>query len=191
MATALSPYAAYGNHGGTPYGVMPVSQIAQSLAPLNLPRQAQVPGAQVSGAMNAAWFRAPDALTQQGGIALSPLAANVAGIDGIGAKAGAAPDIGGTFLGMNQGQWGNINTGLNALGALGGVYGSLRGIRQAKDAFNFNKGVINTNLANSIGDFNRRLEDVAASRAAYGGMGQDYVDNYVERHRARDTRREK
>jgi len=184
MATAWNPLAAYGNYA-SPYGVMPASHIAQSLAPLNLPRQAQMPGAPVPGAMNAAWFRAPDALT--GGIALSPLAQSVGGI---GAKSGV-PDIGGTFLGMNQGQWGNLNTGLNALGALGGVYSTLRGLNQAKDAFNFNKGVINTNLANSIGDFNRRLEDVAASRAAYGGMGQDYVDNYVERHRARDTRREK
>jgi len=184
MATGMNPLAVYGNYAG-PYGVMPVSRIAQNLASFGTAQQ-QMPGAQVPG-MDAAWFRAPDGLTQQGGIALSPLAQNVAGI---GAKAGAA-DIGGTFLGMNQGQWGNLNTGLQALGTLGGVYSTLRGLNQARDAFNFNKGIVNTHLANSIGDFNRRLEDVAQSRAAYHGMGQDYVDGYVDRHRARDRRQEK
>jgi len=119
-------------------------------------------------------------------------AANMSSLGGVSAANMQAPS--GTIFGLNQNQIGMIGGLGQALASFGGIYSSLKGLKQAQRAFDFNKGVINTNLENSITDHNRRLNDLASSRAAYYGKQGDekqaFINDYTGRWEARDRRKD-
>lgn len=70
------------------------------------------------------------------------------------------------------------------LAGLGNIYLGLQGMKQQKKAFEFNKGVINTNLGNAITDYNRRLGDTLANRALNNGQGQGWVSSQLQKYSA-------
>lgn len=78
----------------------------------------------------------------------------------------------------------NLDTakfGIDALSALGGLYVGMKGVKQAKEQFNFQKNLANTNMANQIQSYNTALSDRATSRAAQqGNMSQEQVADYIK-----------
>jgi hypothetical protein len=78
--------------------------------------------------------------------------------------------------------FGSIAQGLSGLG---NIYLGLQGLKQQKKAFEFNKGVVNTNLNNSISDYNRRLNDTLQNRALNNGGGQAYVSQQMSQWQAK------
>lgn len=100
-------------------------------------------------------------------------------------------DILGKLDGMNQkpSPWatgaqtfGQIAQGL---GSLGSMYLGYQQMKGQKKAFEFNKGVMNTNLSNSIADYNRRLGDTLSNRALNNGQGQGWVSSELAKHSAK------
>ena len=71
------------------------------------------------------------------------------------------------------------------LAGLGNIYMGLQGLKQQKKAFEFNKGVVNTNLNNSIMDYNRRLHDTLTNRSLNNGQGQAYVSSQMAQWQAK------
>jgi len=78
--------------------------------------------------------------------------------------------------------FGNISQGLTGLGS---IYLGYQAMKQQKKAFEFNKGVVNTNLNNSIMDYNRRLGDTLANRALNNGQGQGWVSDQLAKYSAK------
>jgi len=103
-----------------------------------------------------------------------------------------APD--GTILGLNQNQIGMIGGLASGLASLGGAYSAFKGVKLANKQFNYNRGMMDAQFANSIEDYNRRLSDVARSRGDYyGGTMSDpnkiYESDYTRRWEAKDRRK--
>lgn len=71
------------------------------------------------------------------------------------------------------------------LAGLGNIYLGLQGMKQQKKAFEFNKGVTNTNLNNSINDYNRRLNDTLTNRSLNNGGGQSYISDQLSKYSAK------
>ena len=71
------------------------------------------------------------------------------------------------------------------LAGLGSIYLGLQGMKQQKKAFEFNKGVTNTNLNNSINDYNRRLNDTLTNRSLNNGGGQGYISEQLAKYSAK------
>lgn len=86
--------------------------------------------------------------------------------------------------GFQQGvqTFGTITQGL---ASLANIYMGMKGLKQQKEAFNFNKGVVNTNLGNAITDYNRRLGDTLANRALNNGQGQGWVSQQLAQYQAK------
>lgn len=80
---------------------------------------------------------------------------------------------------------GTFGTITQGLASLGNIYMGLKGLKLQKEAFNFNKGVTNTNLNNSIMDYNRRLEDTLANRSLNNGQGQGWVSQQLAKYSAK------
>ena len=78
--------------------------------------------------------------------------------------------------------FGNISQGLTGLGS---IYLGYQAMKQQKKAFEFNKGVMNTNLNNSIMDYNRRLGDTLANRALNNGQGEGWVSSQLAKYSAK------
>ena len=78
--------------------------------------------------------------------------------------------------------FGNISQGLTGLGS---IYLGYQAMKQQKKAFEFNKGVVNTNLNNSIMDYNRRLGDTLANRALNNGQGEGWVSSQLAKYSAK------
>ena len=78
--------------------------------------------------------------------------------------------------------FGTISQGLASLGS---IYLGLQGMKQQKKAFEFNKGVTNTNLNNSINDYNRRLNDTLTNRSLNNGGGQGYISEQLAKYSAK------
>lgn len=78
--------------------------------------------------------------------------------------------------------FGSIAQGLSGLGQ---IYLGYQAMKQQKKAFEFNKGVTNTNLNNSIMDYNRRLNDTLANRALNNGQGQGWVSSELAKYSAK------
>lgn len=78
----------------------------------------------------------------------------------------------------------NVNTGrlgIEGLSQLLAGLTSLGGLKQAKDQFNFQKGVTTKNMQNSVSDYNRQLSDTINARAAQNGnMSKSDISKYVE-----------
>ena len=78
--------------------------------------------------------------------------------------------------------FGNIAQGL---ASLGNIYLGYQALKQQKKAFEFNKGVTNTNLNNAIADYNRRLGDTLTNRALNNGQGQGWVSDQLAKYSAK------
>lgn len=81
-----------------------------------------------------------------------------------------------------------LSAGMNMAGNLANIWSGYQQNRLARDNFNFQKGIMNTNLANQIASYNTALEDTIRSR--YSSREQEanpnLVSNYLERNRARN-----
>lgn len=81
-----------------------------------------------------------------------------------------------------------LSAGMSMAGNLANIWSGIQQNRLARDNFNFQKGVMNTNLANQIASYNTALEDTIRSR--YSSREQEanpnLVNNYLERNRARN-----
>jgi hypothetical protein len=98
-----------------------------------------------------------------------------------------APDVGagGGFWG-GLGGW-NMDTAKLALGGLqtlGNLWMGARALKMAKEQFNYQKGVTETNLVNSIQSYNTALQDRANNRADATNSSQASADAYVEANKA-------
>lgn len=71
------------------------------------------------------------------------------------------------------------------LAGLGSIYLGLQGMKEQKKMNKFNMGMANTNMNNSILDYNRRLEGTLQNRALNNGGGQGYVSEQLARYSAR------
>lgn len=69
--------------------------------------------------------------------------------------------------------------GLQGLGTLGGLWGTLQSNRLARDSLNFQKDFAQKNLANSIKSYNTALTDRAASRGFVQGDSQEKTQQYI------------
>lgn len=86
--------------------------------------------------------------------------------------------------GMNfLGEGGMLDFGLQGLQTIAGIVNANKVNKLARDQFNFQKGVANTNLNNTISSYNTRLADRARSRGFVEGQSQDQVDEYVNNNR--------
>jgi hypothetical protein len=119
---------------------------------------------------------------------------------------GTAPQIGYDFTGMNSGDtaltsgsglgggnnsgWGSLNTGqklgigLQGLQTIGGLIGAFGSLGLARDQFNLQKDVLNTNLKNQIQSYNTSLEDKARSRGVVEGTSAADTQSYIDSHKA-------
>lgn len=71
------------------------------------------------------------------------------------------------------------------LAGLGSMYLGYQQMKQQKKAFEFNKNVVNTNLGNSISDYNRRLNDTLQNRALNNGQGSGWVSQQLAQYSAK------
>lgn len=78
--------------------------------------------------------------------------------------------------------FGNIAQGLSGLGQ---IYLGYQAMKQQKKAFKFNKSIANTNMNNSIMDYNRRLNDTLANRALNNGQGSGWVSEQLSKYSAK------
>lgn len=101
------------------------------------------------------------------------------GATGIGAAAGASKGLG-TGLGFNVGTG---QLALSGLGSLAGIWGANQQNKLAKDQFQFQKDVTNTNLNNQIKSYNTTLEDRLSSRGAMEGRSAEYTADEIARRR--------
>jgi len=79
----------------------------------------------------------------------------------------------------------NFGTLAQGLSGLGSMYLGFQNMKQQKKEFNFNKGIINTNMANSIMDYNRRLGDTLANRSLNNGKGDSWAAAELAKYSAK------
>jgi hypothetical protein len=90
----------------------------------------------------------------------------------------------GSGLGMNLG---TAQLALGGLQTIAGIWGAWQANKLAKDQLNFQKGVVNTNLANQVQSYNTTLEDRARSRAHTQNQDPSTADDYIAKHSLRRT----
>ena len=101
-----------------------------------------------------------------------------------------APSMGGN-MGPATGLGMNLGTGqllLGGLGAIGNFWTAFQAQKQAKEQFNFQKGITNTNLANQIQSYNTTLSDKINSRIAQEGGDPSEAKTYIENNKLTDER---
>jgi hypothetical protein len=76
-----------------------------------------------------------------------------------------------------------IGLALDGIGTIGSLWAGFKQLSLAKEKFNYEKGITDTNLANSIKSYNTALEDRARSRAFTEGRSQDEANAYVEKNK--------
>jgi hypothetical protein len=130
------------------------------------------------------------AMQNMGSTALTPPVgvSNTVGINGVAAGLGR----GGINLPQAATPFGmNLGTGQLILGgvqALGNLWAAFQAQKLAKEQFNFQKGVTNTNLANQIQSYNTSLADRINARAFTEGRSEVYAEQYIDKNKMRDTR---
>lgn len=88
-----------------------------------------------------------------------------------------------TFL-NSDGSWNlqNIGAGIQGLASLASSFGNLymgnKALKFAKDQFNFQKDLANTNLNNSIKSYNTKLGDIANTRSVMETGSTGKYDNW-------------
>lgn len=86
------------------------------------------------------------------------------------------------LMSQNQTLGMNIPTmqlGLGGIQTLAGLYTGLQSLGLAKDQFNFQKGLAQTNLNNSVQSYNTSLTDRANARAVVEGQSNADRDAYI------------
>lgn len=113
------------------------------------------------------------------------------GITGPGVGQQVAPQVGGinnnlsTPLGMNLGTGQLV---LGGIGTIGNLWSAWQAQKLAKEQFNYQKGITDTNLANQIQSYNTALTDRITSRGFTQGDSQSTIDQYIEENSIRDRR---
>lgn len=102
-----------------------------------------------------------------------------------GAAAGAAAPAGAVGLGMNVGTG---QLALAGLGAVGNIMSAFNAQKLAKKQFEYQKGITDTNLANSIQSYNTTLADRGRARAAQEGQSPQDAAAYIANNSLRDRR---
>ena len=89
-----------------------------------------------------------------------------------------------TFADMSGLQ--KLSAGLGMIGNLSNIWSGIQQNRLARDNFDFQKGVMNTNLANQISSYNTALEDRVAGRYSERERtaNQSEINDYLDRNRA-------
>lgn len=86
--------------------------------------------------------------------------------------------------------WGDLSgleklkTGLGIAGGLAEIWSGIQQNRLARDSFEFNKGLAQTNLANQIMSYNTALEDRMNARYSSANRDQAAIDKYIADHKA-------
>ena len=113
------------------------------------------------------------------------------GITGPGVGQQVAPQVGGinnnlsTPLGMNLGTGQLV---LGGIGTIGNLWSAWQTQKLAKEQFNYQKGITDTNLANQIQSYNTALSDRMNARGFVQGDSQSTIDQYIEENSLRDRR---
>ena len=113
------------------------------------------------------------------------------GITGPGVGQQVAPQVGGVNNNLSTPLDWNIGTGqlvLGGIGSIGNLWSSWQAQKLAKEQFNYQKGITDTNLANQIQSYNTALSDRIAARGFMQGDSQSTIDQYVENNSMRDRR---
>ena len=114
------------------------------------------------------------------------------GITGPGVGQVAAPQVGGMNNSLSTPLGMNIGTGqlvLGGIGTIGNLWSAWEAQKLAKEQFNYQKGITNTNLANQIQSYNTALTDRITSRGFIQGDSQSTIDQYIEENSLRDRRK--
>ena len=79
-----------------------------------------------------------------------------------------------------------LSAGMSMIGNLSNIWSGIQQNRLARDNFDFQKGVMNTNLANQIASYNTALEDRVAGRYSdrERAANQAEINDYLDRNRA-------
>ena len=79
-----------------------------------------------------------------------------------------------------------LSAGLGMAGNIANIWSGIQQNRLARDNFDFQKGVMNTNLANQIASYNTALEDRVAGRYSdrERTANQTEINDYLDRSRA-------
>lgn len=113
------------------------------------------------------------------------------GITGPGVGQQVAPQVGGinnnlsTPLGMNLGTGQLV---LGGIGTIGNLWSAWQAQKLAKEQFNYQKGITDTNLANQVQSYNTALSDRINARGFVQGDSQSTIDRYIEENSIRDHR---
>ena len=113
------------------------------------------------------------------------------GITGPGVGQVAAPQVGGMNNSLSTPLGMNIGTGqlvLGGIGTIGNLWSAWQAQKLAKEQFNYQKGITDTNLANQIQSYNTALSDRITSRGFTQGDSQSTIDQYIEENSMRDRR---
>jgi hypothetical protein len=86
----------------------------------------------------------------------------------------------GVGLGWNLG---SAQLGVQGLASLGNLWSAWQSNQLATKAFNFQRGMAERNLANSISSYNTQLEDRARARGHTEGQDAATTAAYIERNR--------
>ena len=114
------------------------------------------------------------------------------GITGPGVGQVAAPQVGGLSNSLSTPLGMNIGTGqlvLGAIGTIGNLWAGWQAQKLAKEQFNYQKGITDTNLANQIQSYNTALSDRMTARGFMQGDSQSTIDQYIEDNSMRDRRK--
>lgn len=86
-------------------------------------------------------------------------------------------------FGWNNDTFQGIGTIMQGIGSLGSLYTGLQQLSLARDSYNLQKDAYNTNLANSVSEYNTNLEDKIRGRTSdYSGKEAD-VQSYLSSHK--------
>ena len=113
------------------------------------------------------------------------------GITGPGVGQQVAPQVGGINNNLSTPLGMNIGTGqlvLGGVGTIGNLWAGWQAQKLAKEQFNYQKGITDTNLANQIQSYNTALSDRMNSRGFVQGDSQSTIDQYIEENSLRDRR---
>ena len=114
------------------------------------------------------------------------------GITGPGVGQQVAPQVGGINNNLSTPLDWNLGTGqlvLGGIGTIGNLWSAWQAQKLAKEQFNYQKGITDTNLANQIQSYNTALSDRINARGFMQGDEQSTIDQYIEENSMRDRRK--
>lgn len=106
-------------------------------------------------------------------------------IYGGGAAGAQAPGGLSAPLGMNLG---TAQLAIGGIGTLANIWNASQANKLARQQFEYQKGITDTNLANSLQSYNTALDDRIRSRAVMTGMSDAQVNDYIDKNSLRDRR---